>query len=134
MAARESLSVRLPVKYEDALAKAKRALQAEGFGILTEIDVKRTLKEKIGADFRCYTILGACNPSIAYMGLRAHLELGLLLPCNVIVYEDDGDSVVAIQDPQEMLEVAKNPELDQVATIARKHLERVADELEAGAT
>jgi len=133
MASRESLSVRLPVTYEDALAKAKRALQTEGFGILTEIDVRRTLKEKIGADFRHYTILGACNPSIAYMGLQAHLELGLLLPCNVIVYEDDGESVVSIQDPHEMLEVAKNPDLDEVAKIARRHLVRVADELEAGA-
>jgi len=112
----------------------KAALKDEGFGVLTEIDVKSTLKEKIGADFRRYTILGACNPSVAYMGLQAHLELGLLLPCNVIVYEDDGQSVVAIQDPDELLAVAKNPDLDEVAKIARTHLERVAYTLEGRAS
>ncbi len=133
MAAEESLGVRLSVGYQEALEKTKAALATEGFGILTEIDVKKTLKEKIGADFRPYMILGACNPSIAFMGLQAHLELGLLLPCNVIVYEDDGQSVVAIQDPHEMLAVAKNPDLDQVAKIARTHLERVAKALESGA-
>ena len=108
----------------------KAALKAEGFGVLTEIDVKETLKAKLGADFRKYDILGACNPSIAFMGLQRHLELGLLLPCNVIVYEEGDASVVSIQDPGDMLAVARNPDLDEVATIARGHLERVIQALE----
>ncbi len=125
-----SLRTRLSVPYEKALDLAKAALKAEGFGVLTEIDVKETLKAKIGADFRKYDILGACNPTIAFMGLQRHLELGLLLPCNVIVYEEGDGSVVSIQDPGEMLGVAKNPELEEVATIARGHLERVIAALE----
>jgi uncharacterized protein (DUF302 family) len=125
-----SLRTRLSVPYEKALDLAKAALKAEGFGVLTEIDVKETLKAKIGADFRKYDILGACNPTIAFMGLQRHLELGLLLPCNVIVYEEGDGSVVSIQDPGEMLGVAKNPELEEVATIARGHLERVIAAME----
>jgi len=130
MAENRPLRTRLSVPYEKALDMAKDALKAEGFGVLTEIDVKETLKAKIGADFRKYDILGTCNPSIAFMGLQRHLELGLLLPCNVIVYEDSDGSVVSIQDPAEMLAVAKNPELDEVAGIARSHLERVIAALE----
>ncbi len=125
------LRVQLPVAYEKALEMTKAALAGEGFGILTEIDVKGTLKAKIGADFRKYNILGACNPSIAYVGLQKHLELGLLLPCNVIVYEEDGGSVVAIQDPVDMLAVANNPDLAEVGEIARGHLERVIEALSA---
>src|SRR3990172_6462557 len=126
------LTVRLPIGHLEALEATKSALEAEGFGILTEIDMKQVLKEKIGADFRPYTILGACHPSIAFSGLQKHLELGLLLPCNVIVYEDEGGSVVSIQDPAEMLAVTKNPELEEVATIARGHLERVIAALGGG--
>ena len=130
MAEKAPLRIRLSVPYEKALEMARAALKTEGFGVLTEIDVKETLKAKIGADFRKYDILGACNPSIAFMGLQRHLELGLLLPCNVIVYEDEGGSVVSIQDPGEMLAVTNNPELEEVATIARGHLERVIAALE----
>ena len=122
MAEKAPLRIRLSVPYERALDMARAALKTEGFGVLTEIDVKETLKAKIGADFRKYDILGACNPSIAFMGLQRHLELGLLLPCNVIVYEEGDGSVVSIQDPAEMLAVAKNPELEEVATIARGRL------------
>jgi uncharacterized protein (DUF302 family) len=129
MAENAPLRIRLSVPYEKALDMARAALKGEGFGVLTEIDVKETLKAKIGAEFRKYDILGACNPSIAFMGLQRHLELGLLLPCNVIVYEDEGGSVVSIQDPAEMLAVTKNPELEEVAAIARGHLERVISAL-----
>jgi uncharacterized protein (DUF302 family) len=132
MAETKPLRIQLSVPYEKALDMVKAALKAENFGVLTEIDVKETLKAKIGADFRKYDILGACNPSIAFMGLQRHLELGLLLPCNVIVYEEGDGSVVSIQDPSEMLAVAKNPELEEVATIARGHLERVIATLERG--
>jgi uncharacterized protein (DUF302 family) len=130
MEEKRPLRTRLSVPYEKALDMARAALKAEGFGVLTEIDVKETLKAKIGAEFRKYDILGACNPSIAFMGLQRHLELGLLLPCNVIVYEEGDGSVVSIQDPGEMLGVTKNPELEEVATIARGHLERVIVALE----
>lgn len=133
MAAAESLSVRLPVSYEQALDMVKAALKDESFGVLTEIDVKRTLKEKIGADFRKYNILGACNPSIAFVGLQKELNLGLFLPCNVIVYEEDGGSMVAIQDPALMLDLVGNPDLKEVADIARGHLERVIESLRAKA-
>ena len=134
MAAKKGLRARLPVAYEKALEMTKKALAAEGFGILTEIPVNEVLKEKIGADFRKYDILGACNPSIAYVGLQKHLELGLLLPCNVIVYEEDGGSVVSIQDPVDMLAVAKNPDLTEVGEIARGHLERVIEALSTEGT
>ena len=127
------LTVRLPIGHLEALEATKSALEAEGFGILTEIDMKQVLKEKIGADFRPYTILGACHPSIAFSGLQKHLELGLLLPCNVIVYEEGATSVVAIQDPQTMLAVAKNPDLVEVGQIARTHLERVIEALQTQA-
>ncbi len=131
MAAEEPMSVRLPVSYEQALDMVKAALKDEGFGVLTGIDVKSTLKEKIGADFRKYNILGACNPSMAFMGLQKDLNLGLFLPCNVIVYEEDGGSMVAIQDPTVMLDVVDNPDLKEVADIARQHLGRVIEALRA---
>ena len=93
--------------------------------MLTEIDVKATLKEKLDADFRKYVILGACNPDLAHQALNIELEIGLLLPCNVIVYEDDGKSVVSISDPVSMFGVVKNPDLDSVAEEARARLQRV---------
>ncbi len=124
------LTVQLSESFESATTRVTEALKAEGFGVLTEIDVKETMKKKLGVDLSPYKILGACNPTIAFMGLQRHLELGLLLPCNVIVYEEGDGSVVSIQDPAEMLGVAKNPELEEVATIARGHLERVIAALE----
>ena len=103
------------------------ALKNEGFGVLTEIDVQATLKQKLDADFLKYVILGACNPSLAHQALNTELEIGLLLPCNVIVYEDDGGSVVSIVDPLSMLGVVDSPDLDPVAQEARTRLLRVMD-------
>lgn len=123
------LRTRLDLPYEQAIEKVTAALKEEGFGILTEIDVKATLKKKLDADFRRYIILGACNPSLAYQALSNELEIGLLLPCNVIVYEDDGGSVVAIADPIAMLGVVGNPGLDPIAQEARTRLERVLQAL-----
>lgn len=95
----------LRVPFDAAVERVTAALQREGFGILTEIDVQATLKQKLDADFRRYVILGACNPSLAHRALLADLDVGLLLPCNVIVYEEDGGSVISVIDPLAMLGV-----------------------------
>lgn len=120
-----ALRVRLDVPYEQAVEKVTAALKEEGFGVLTEIDVKATLKKKLDADFRRYVILGACNPPLAHRALSTELEIGLLLPCNVIVYEEDGGSVVSIVDPISMLGVVESAELEPVASQARARLKRV---------
>ena len=120
---------KLDLPYEEAVEKVTAALKEEGFGVLTEIDVKATLKQKLDVDFRKYAILGACNPPLAHRALTAELEIGLLLPCNVIVYEEEGGSVVSIVDPIAMLGVVENPGLQPVADEARARLERVAKAL-----
>lgn len=121
---------RLDVPYEQAVERVTAALAGEGFGILTEIDVKATLKKKLDLDFRRYVILGACNPPLAHRALTAELDVGLLLPCNVIVYEDDGGSVVSAADPGAMMEVSGNPALEPVAAEARERLERALNTIE----
>lgn len=123
------LRAKLDTSYETAVERTTAALKEEGFGILTEIDLKATLKQKLDADFRKYVILGACNPSLAHRALSTDLEIGLLLPCNVIVYEEDGGSVVSIVDPLLMLDVMENPDLDPVAQEARTRLQRVVEAL-----
>jgi uncharacterized protein (DUF302 family) len=116
----------LNVPYEEAIEKTTAALKEEGFGVLTEIDVKATLKKKLDADFRRYIILGACNPSLAYQALQTELEIGLLLPCNVIVYEtEEGQSTLSIVDPVSMLGVVESPTLDSIANEAKTRLQRV---------
>lgn len=116
----------LDVPYETAIEKATAALKDEGFGVLTEIDVKATLKKKLDVDFRRYIILGACNPNLAYQALQVETELGLLLPCNVIVYEtDEGRSMVSIVDPLTMLGVVDSQQLNPIADEAKTRLQRV---------
>ncbi len=101
-------------------------LKSEGFGVLSTIDVRQTMKEKLEIEFEPYVILGACNPQLAYRALQAEHDLGLLLPCNVIVHEHDGMSVVSIVDPAQMLGVVgQNPELQAVAKEAGVRLRRV---------
>jgi uncharacterized protein (DUF302 family) len=124
-----ALRIELDVPYEQAVERVTAALKKEGFGVLTEIDVQATLKKKLDADFRKYVILGACNPPLAHRALSTQLEIGLLLPCNVIVYEENGNSVVSIVDPISMLGVVKDPELKPVADEARARLQRVAQAL-----
>ena len=120
-------TVRLNADFQPALERVVAALQAEGFGVLTEIDVKETLKKKLDVDFRPYKILGACNPSLAYRALSAAPEVGLLLPCNVTVAQaDDGAIDIALVDPLSMLGVLPNPEIKPIADEARARLERVA--------
>lgn len=105
----------LDVSYSEAVGRTREALKAEGFGVLCEIDIKEKLKEKLGVDFRNYVILGACNPTLAYQTLQEEINIGLLLPCNVIVYEQDGHSVVASVDAARMLSVVVgNPKLESM--------------------
>jgi uncharacterized protein (DUF302 family) len=119
-------SMRLNAPYDEAVRRATDALKTEGFGVLTSIDVKETLKQKIGADFRRYIILGACNPALAHRALSANLNVGLLLPCNVTVYEAGDGSVVTAVDPLETLGVLKeDPVAHEVAAEARTRLQRV---------
>jgi len=124
-------STRLNVDYEQAVQAARAALQEEGFGVLTEIDVKATMKQKLDKDIRRYVILGACNPPLAHRALETDPSVGLLLPCNVIVYEDDGGSVVAAVDPLGLLGVLDNPALRAVAEEAETKLRRAIDKLGA---
>jgi uncharacterized protein (DUF302 family) len=119
------LRVTLDLPYEQALDATIAALKTEGFGVLTQIDVRATMKAKLGADFRKYAILGACNPPLAHRALSAVLDIGLLLPCNVIVYEEGDHSVVALLDPLSMLDLVDNPDLVPVAEEAAARLRRV---------
>jgi uncharacterized protein (DUF302 family) len=130
MATDFGIRVTLDVPYEAAIEKATAALKEEGFGVLTEIDVKGTLKKKLDADFRRYVILGACNPKLAYQALQNELEIGLLLPCNVVVYEtDEGQSTISIIDPLSMMGVVESEPLLQVADQAKARLTRVKEKL-----
>lgn len=126
-----SIDIHLEVQYQDALEKVKAALKQEGFGVLCDVDVKATLKEKLGEDFRHYAILGVCNPPLAHRALSHSAEVGLMLPCNVTVEEDPaGGSIVRIIDPEAMLEgagMASDEVLEEVATEARKRLQQAAD-------
>ena len=119
----------LDLPYSQAVERAREALKAEGFGVLCEIDIKEKLKEKLGVDFRNYVILGACNPPLAYQTLQEELGIGLLLPCNVVVYEEDGRSVVAVIDAAKMLSVVGNPKLEATASQVNEKLRRVIDSL-----
>jgi uncharacterized protein (DUF302 family) len=124
-------TVALDTDYETAIAQVTEALKGEGFGVLTEIDVKATLKKKLDVDFRPYKILGACNPSLAHRALTITPEIGLLLPCNVTVAQADGGRVeVSLVNPMGMLGAAANPALEPVATEAQARLARVAAALQ----
>jgi len=129
---RYGLRVVVPLPYEQALTRTTDALKAEGFGVLTTIDVQQTLKQKLDQDFRKYAILGACNPPLAHRALRAELEIGLLLPCNVIVYETTPRrSTVAAMAPIAALGiVGDNGELQEVAREADRRLRRALASLE----
>jgi uncharacterized protein (DUF302 family) len=110
--------------FDQAITKVPDALKAEGFGVLTQIDVQATLKEKIGADFRRYRILGACNPKLAYRALSMELEVGVMMPCNVIVYEgDDGKAVVTAIDPMATI-ASTHPGLNVIAGEVKFALQR----------
>jgi uncharacterized protein (DUF302 family) len=114
--------VNLP--YAEAVERTKAALKAEGFGVLCEIDVQKTMKEKLGVDFRPYVILGVCNPPLAHRALEAELDLGLLLPCNVVVYTTEQGARVEAMDPEPVLGLVGNPTLAPIAREVKARLER----------
>lgn len=118
------------LSFEDAVAKVTEALKSEGFGILTEIDVRETLKKKLNVDFRKYRILGACNPPFAYQALQAEDKIGTMLPCNVIVQESaDGKVEISAVDPVASMRAIENPALGAVAEEVRARLKKVVDSL-----
>lgn len=123
-------SVELNVPFDEAVEKARAALAAEGFGVLTEIDVRATLKKKLGVDFKPYKILGACHPASALRALRAEDKIGLMLPCNVVIQEPTpGEVEVAAIDPVASMAAVDNAELAEVAGSVRTRLKNVIDKL-----
>jgi uncharacterized protein (DUF302 family) len=120
-----NMSRTVPLSYEQAVDRVTAALKAEEFGVLTTIDVQDTLKKKLSVDFKKYVILGACNPPFAYRALQAEEQIGLLLPCNVVVYESGSGTVVSIFDPMVITALVDNPELRAIAEEVKRRLERV---------
>ena len=115
--------------FDEALARVTEALKKEGFGILSEIDIQVKMKEKLGIDFRRYVILGACSPPNAYRALLAEENIGLMLPCNVIVYEKDGRSVVSVIKPTVAMQMIQNEELGKIAREVEDLLKRAFDSM-----
>jgi uncharacterized protein (DUF302 family) len=124
-----SFSRVLSLPYEETITKVKEALKTEGFGVLTEIDVKKTVKEKLNRDFRNYVILGACNPPLAHQVLEAEPEVGVFLPCNVLVYEEGSKTVVSAMDPEAAMNLVKNEKVGEVAKQVRRKMEKVLNAL-----
>lgn len=119
----------LDAPFDEAVEKTTAALKQHGFGVLTRIDVKNTLKEKIGAEFRPYVILGACNPHMAHQALQAEDKIGTMLPCNVIIQAVDGKSEVAAVDPVASMQAIENPALAAIATKVRDELKAAVQSL-----
>ena len=125
MAVSYSLSVRVHLPFEQAVARVKEALQTEGFGVLTEIDIQSTMRAKLGVDMEQYLILGACNPPLAHRALEAEPQIGLLLPCNVVVREGPHGCLIEVIDPEAMLGLVDNQAVAAVAQEAKERLQRV---------
>jgi uncharacterized protein (DUF302 family) len=124
------ITIRVPVPFAEAVARVRDALKAQGFGVLTEIDVQATLRDKLGADMEPYLILGACNPPLAHRALSADRRIGLLLPCNVVVRAEAGQTVIEALDPQAMVAVAGEASLQPVADEAAARLRAALDSLQ----
>jgi uncharacterized protein (DUF302 family) len=119
----------IDMPFQQAIERITETLKEEGFGVLSRIDIHEKLKEKLGVDFHNYAILGACNPPIAYQSLQVEPNLGLLLPCNVVVYESEGRTVVAAIDAKKMLSIVENPALEAAAAQVNEKLQRAVDQL-----
>lgn len=119
----------MDLPFEDAVARMEAGLKNEGFGILCKIDIQAKLKEKLGVEFPRYVILGACNPPLAYQALQEEINLGLLLPCNAIVYERNGQVYVGVVDAEKMLSVVGNPGMEQMARDVNKKLRSVVNNI-----
>jgi len=131
--ARSGLRKTLHIGFDEALVRVPEALKAEGFGVLTEVDVRQTLQRKLGVEFRRYRILGACNPSFAHEALQTDLAAGLMMPCNVVVYEDDhGRANVLAVDPIKSAEATGDPRLIELAGSVQEKLERALATLAYG--
>jgi uncharacterized protein (DUF302 family) len=126
------ISITVPLAYARAVERTREALASEGFGVLSEIDVAATLKKKLDVDFRPYVILGACNPPLAHQALMAERDIGLLLPCNVIIYAADepGQSVVAVLDPVVAMQLSRNDAIRPIAEDVKMRLTRVLEAVE----
>ncbi|UWG48062.1 DUF302 family protein [Halanaeroarchaeum sp. HSR-CO] len=119
--------------FDDAIDATMAALEDEGFGVLCDIDIQATFQEKLGEEFQRYRILAACNPPLAHEGLNEEIELGALLPCNLIVYEtDEGEVVVSAGDPEQLVGIADNDALDSIATEVKERYDRIIESLAAG--
>jgi uncharacterized protein (DUF302 family) len=123
------ITIHTPIPFTEAVARVREALKAQGFGVLTEIDVQATLRDKLGAEMEEYLILGACNPPLAHRALAADRRIGLLLPCNVVVRTEAGQTVIEALDPQTMVAVAGQPALQPVADEAAARLRAALDSL-----
>jgi uncharacterized protein (DUF302 family) len=124
---RYTLSTTTALGFSDAVTRVREELANEGFGVLCEIDVQATLKQKLGIDREPYLILGACNPPLAHAALEAEPELGVLLPCNVVVYEQQGQTQIAAIDAEQMLSIVGNDELASTASEVRRRLAAVVE-------
>ena len=130
MSTNYSISKKVNLSYEEAVAKTRDALKTEGFGVITEIDVKKTVREKLGEAFRPYVILGACNPSLAHKAISAEPEIGTLMPCNVCVWDnEDGTSTVAAVDVKSVFQLVQMPALTEIAEIVNARLQRAVEHM-----
>lgn len=124
------MQTKIPLTFDEAIARVTESLTTEGFGVLTEIDVKATMNKKLDVDFRNYRILGACNPPFAYRALQAEDKIGTLLPCNIVVQEwEDGQVEIIAVDPVSSMQAVENPELADIASEIRDKLSRVISSL-----
>ncbi len=119
----------IDLSYEEAIEKVTEELKKEGFGVLTTIDVKETLKKKLDVDFNKYIILGACNPPFAYEALKAEMQIGLLMPCNVIIYEKDGKTIVSAFNPSTIAAVSNNEKLNELSAKLNEKIFKVIESI-----